>query len=118
MTRYLNLTLIAVMIGVAAVVYGMKYEAETVAEKVRALKREVDREREAVALLKAEWSMLNQPARLQELVARHNDHMGLAPLDPVQIGSLAEIPWRNGAPGAATATIDRPAGRQGEDGSR
>ncbi len=106
MTRYLNLALICTMILVVAAVYQIKYDAETAAETVRGLKAEVDKEREAIALLKAEWSLLNQPARLQALVERHPDYLELVPLDPIQIGELSEIPMRPEPVDETTASIE------------
>ena len=92
------------LILVVAAVYQIKYDAETAAETVRGLKAEVDKEREAIALLKAEWSLLNQPARLQALVERHSDYLGLVPLDPIQIGQVSEIPMRPEGVDEATAS--------------
>ena len=50
------------------------------------------REQEAISLLKAEWSVLTQPARLQDLVERHADVLKLAPMTAEHIGTLADIP--------------------------
>lgn len=66
----------------AAMVYGL-YEVE---HAVRQLDRQhedlraaIAREREAIRVLRAEWSYLNQPSRLQNLVARHTDLRLVAP---------------------------------------
>lgn len=90
--RYLNLVfVIAVVIG-AATVFDMKMAAERSAERVAELKRKIEDEREAIRLLRAEWSLLNQPQRLQGLVERYSDFLQLQPLEPKQIVSLDALP--------------------------
>jgi hypothetical protein len=51
-----------------------------------------------VSLLRAEWSLLNQPTRVQELVSRHADELKLAPLDPKQIVRFEQLPPRPSGP--------------------
>lgn len=94
MLRTLNIALIALMLGGAGVVYQLKYEAERAANKVSKVSRKIEQERDAIATLKAEWSLLNQPKRLQELVERYRSYLELDPLDPMQIGAIDEIPFR------------------------
>ena len=85
MVRTLNIVFIlAVVIG-AATVYDMKLAATKSAEKVADLKRQIDEERDSIRHLKAEWSLLNKPDRLQSLVERYNDYLLLEPLDVKQI---------------------------------
>ena len=94
MFRILNIVLIfAVVIG-AAVVFNMKHDAENAAERVARLQRAIDQEEGKIDLLKAEWSVLNQPARLQGLVERYNAYLQLEPLDAKQIASIDDLPTR------------------------
>ena len=72
----------------------MKLAAKKSASHVAELQRQIDDEREAIRLLKAEWSMLNQPERLQRLVERYNSYLQLQPLDVKQIVSPEELPAR------------------------
>jgi hypothetical protein len=92
MNRFVNALLVFLMVLSATAVYDMKYEAELAAENVRKVEREIAREQEAISLLKAEWSVLTQPARLQDLVERHADVLKLAPMTAEHIGTLADIP--------------------------
>ncbi|NBN63365.1 hypothetical protein GWI72_01825 [Microvirga tunisiensis] len=92
MVRYLNLIfVIAVVIG-AAVVFDMKMAAERSAERVAELKRQIVEERDAIRVLRAEWSILNQPDRLQGLVERYGEYLQLQPLDPKQIVKIEDLP--------------------------
>jgi hypothetical protein len=45
-------------------------------------------------MLKAEWSMLTQPARLQATVEKYADHFQLQPFSPEQISTIGEIPMK------------------------
>jgi hypothetical protein len=79
-------------------VFQVKYRAEAVADKVADLQREIDREQETLSLLEAEWSLLIQPARVQELVERHADVLALQPLAPEQITRIERLPMRPHGP--------------------
>ncbi len=94
MNRIVNILLVVLMIIGAAAVYDMKYEAEIAAERVADLRAQVVREREEISLLKAEWSLLNQPARLQKLVDRYHQFLELEPVDVRQILAIEELPAR------------------------
>ena len=94
MTRYFNIALLVAMIVAAAAVYDRKYDAEIAAEKVAELRRDIEREKDLIQHLKAEWAMLNQPARLQELVERYNAYLQLGPVDSEQIVRVEALPVR------------------------
>jgi len=94
MGRYFNLVLLIVTIAGAMVTYAMKHRAELAADHVASLRAEIAREKEALTMLRAEWSVLDQPARLQNLVARYADFLKLAPLDVRQIATLSDVPLK------------------------
>lgn len=75
-------------------VYSMKYEVERLQDRAGVLASDVVHQEETLNVLAAEWSYLNNPARLQELAARHLD---LAPVAARRIGTLEEIPFRAAA---------------------
>lgn len=92
MNRFVNALLVFLMVLSAAAVYDMKYEAELAAEKVASVERRIAQEQERISLLKAEWSVLTQPARLQDLIERHADILQLAPMSAEHIGTLSDVP--------------------------
>jgi hypothetical protein len=98
MIRWLQVISVVAAAGAAVFVFQIKYRAEAVAEQAAELQRTLDQENETVSLLKAEWSLLIQPARVQELVERHAQRLGLAPLDPAQITKLENLPMRPKGP--------------------
>ena len=77
MGRIFNALLLTVMIAGAIVTYNMKHRAEVEADKVARLQADIGAEKEAIGLLRAEWSKLTQPSRLEELVGRYGDHFKL-----------------------------------------
>lgn len=72
----------------AATVFVVKKDAERDAEAIRELDRKIAAERQRISELLAIWSGLDDPARLQALVERHNDVLRLEPITARQIVSV------------------------------
>jgi hypothetical protein len=100
MMRWLQIVSVVAAATAAIVVFQVKYRAEAVAEQAAELERELDREKETLSLLEAEWSLLIQPARVQELIERHAEALKLQPLDPAQITEIENLPMRPTGPAA------------------
>ena len=92
MIRILHILAITALIGSALYAYSVKYETLYYAEQIAKLKARVHRERDAIAVVKAEWQLLNRPDRLQAIADRHLD---LQPLDVRQLATFAELPNRS-----------------------
>jgi hypothetical protein len=109
--RLIHLIVIAALVSAAGYVYKIKFEATVQAERVAKVRTEIRSERDAVAALRAEWSKLDSPMRIQALAQRHLK--GLRTIDPYQFDSLDNLPERP-SPDAAIdpigAMLDRPAG--------
>jgi hypothetical protein len=106
MIRWLQVASVLAVTASAAFVFQVKYRSEAVAKRAADLQRAVEEEQEAISLLKAEWSYLIQPSRVQELIERHQERFELVPVLPEQIGTFADLPMRRAAP----ATELEPAG--------
>src|SRR5215468_3806123 len=98
MIRLVNICVIAALVFAAAHVYKIKFESIRQAERLAKLRTQVRNEREAIATLRAEWSRLDNPARIQELAARH---LALKPIDPHQFDRLDHLPERPAEPAPA-----------------
>ena len=98
MIRWLQVVSVVAAAGAAIFVFHIKYRAEAVAERTVELQRALDQEQETISLLEAEWSLLIQPARVQDVVERQADLLLLQPLDPAQITSLESLPMRPSGP--------------------
>ena len=117
MIRWLQIGSVVVAAVAALTVFQIKYRAEAVSERVADMQHRVDKEKEAISLLKAEWSFLIQPSRIQALVERHRDRLQLVPLDPAQVTHLDTIPARPvGLVSAESSTL--PAEGRSVNGSR
>jgi cell division protein FtsL len=92
--RFLNLCVLALLVAAAAYVYEIKFEATLRAERVAKMRGDIQRERDAIAALRAEWSTLENPARIQGLARRH---LRLRPPDSAQYDSLERLPERPSA---------------------
>lgn len=92
MIRVVNLIAVMITILTSFALYRVKYEASASAGQVARLRAEIAEEQKTVAILKAEWSHLNQPARLQELSSRYLD---LKPIDVHQIVTFQDLPQRS-----------------------
>ncbi|MEF2552695.1 hypothetical protein VQ042_15195 [Aurantimonas sp. A2-1-M11] len=94
MLKTLDIVLIAVMISAAAWTYKIKHEAETLETAVTKLERRIALERETISLLEADWSLLDQPNRLQRIANAFQDELQLQPMRPDQIVRPDELPRR------------------------
>lgn len=89
MIKTLNVLALAALIGSATMAYSVKYETILVAEKLKKRESELVREKDAIAILKAEWQLLNRPERLQKLAA---PEAGVQALSARQIVRANDIP--------------------------
>jgi hypothetical protein len=89
--RIIHLLVIGVLVFAAAYVYRIKMESTERTERVLRLRAEIREERDAIAVLRAEWARLDSPIRLQGLAERH---LALKPLNANQYDSLKTLPDR------------------------
>ncbi len=93
----LAIILVAVAIGVG--LFMVKYRVQDLEDQLVNINREIARDREAIQVLRAEWSHLNEPQRLRALADRH---LGMAPVAVEQVASRSgfddQIPVRPEAP--------------------
>jgi cell division protein FtsL len=91
MLRLLHMVVLAALFLAAADVYKIKYESTLQAEKVAKLRGEIRREQDTIANLRAEWSKLDRPDRIQELAQRH---LTLKAAEIVNYDPLDRLPER------------------------
>jgi cell division protein FtsL len=92
MMRILNILVIGALVAAAAYVYKIKFESTRQAERIAKIRMEIRQEQDAIAVLRAEWSKLDTPARIQELAKRHLS--SLKAIDPRQFDTLRNLPER------------------------
>jgi hypothetical protein len=89
--RILHLLVIGILVFAAAYVYRIKMESTVRTERVLRLHADIREQRDAIAALRAEWTRLDAPLRLQGLVERH---LPLKPVVATQYDSLKNLPER------------------------
>jgi cell division protein FtsL len=89
--RFINFLVICALMVAASVVYKIKFDSTLQAERVAKLRNELRNERNAIASLRAEWSALATPGRIQGLAERH---LALKPIQVIQFDDLASLPER------------------------
>jgi hypothetical protein len=95
MLRILNILVICALVLAAATVYKIKFDSTLQAARVARLRTELRRERDAIAVLRADWAKLDTPARIQQLADRF---LKLQPLNPRQIDTFDDLPPRPPVP--------------------
>ena len=72
-------------------VFAVKYEVQDLEADYTEINRSIERERQSIHVLLAEWSHLNEPARIRELA---REHLGLEGLTVGQVGDMSQLPMR------------------------
>ena len=104
--RLLNFVVIGALILAAAYVYRIKFDSTVQAERLAKIRGEVRHERDAIAALRAEWGVLDNPARIQALAQRF---LKLKTVAPTQFDTFDHLPDRPPPPDM-TAADDDPIG--------
>jgi len=92
--RTTDIVLIAVMVAGAAFTYKAKSDSEHQLSAMRKLESQIRLEEETIDLLKADWSLLTQPYRLQRLAEAYKAELNLQPVEAMQIAGPEDIPMK------------------------
>jgi len=92
MLRFVNICLVLGLVALAYVIYQVKYEARGLDSEIAALGKRIDEERDALAVLRAEWSLLNRPERIERLAQKY---LKLAPAKPSQLLTVNTVTDRD-----------------------
>jgi hypothetical protein len=104
MIRFASVLSIVLLLLVSFALYNGVYLVKGQERELKELDAAVAGEAEAIRVLKAEWSSLNRPERLQAMARRH---LKLGPTGASQIVMLANLPERGETlPDGTTRTID------------
>ena len=92
MFRTSDIILIALMVSATAMTYKIKRDAEEQQTAVYRLQAQIRTENDTIDLLRADWSLLTQPARLEKLTDVYSAQLDLQPVDAHQFVKLGELP--------------------------
>lgn len=107
MIRGLPTTILsAVLAGAVGIgLFFVKHEVKEQEARLSELNREIERNQEAIHVLKAEWSYLNDPARLRALSEKF---LSMKVVGPAQIATLDNLPMNDPNAGPLYAEAERP----------
>jgi cell division protein FtsL len=93
MIRFMNLNtaFLALTLLIAYGTYHVKYDAQRSVKQIKAIERQIEQEKDKERVLAADWTLLNEPARLQRLAAKH---LNLTPIEATQIASVVDLKAR------------------------
>ena len=92
MLRILNILAICALMGSAVYAYSTKYQTSFRAEQIAKTKFEIKAERDAIAVLRADWAYMTRPERLQPLAEKYLPEFG--PLQVTQLVTLQSLPQK------------------------
>lgn len=92
MLRFVNICLVLGLVALAYVIYHVKYEARGLDAEIASIGKKIDEERDAIAVLRAEWSLLNRPERIERLARKY---LKLAPAKPLQLVTIDTVSDRD-----------------------
>lgn len=86
-------TALSLSLAVAAGIglFYAKHRVQALEAELAGLQQQILRDREAIHVLRAEWSFLNDPERLAELARRH---LEMAPVSGSQLARFEDIPHK------------------------
>lgn len=90
--------ILAGLIGIG--LFFVKHEVKEQEARLSELNREIEHGQEAIHVLKAEWSYLNDPARLRALSEKY---LSMKVMGPPQVASIANLPMADPANGPVYA---------------
>lgn len=92
MIKASDVVLTGLMIAAAIWTFQIKHEAEISSDKVANLLRQIDREKDKIDLLQADWAVLTQPKHLQSVAGKFAGELRLQQLEVDQIITLENLP--------------------------
>lgn len=111
MIRPTTLLALIILAGSAFGLFQVKYRVQALQKDLVEINRQLDEERSAMHVLKAEWAYLNQPDRLRALTGRHlhlNAIMANQLQEEMDVGKAVEVAEEVAPPIVKTAASEQP----------
>lgn len=91
MIRLVTALWMILVLGGGVGLYLLKHEVQAMESRLAELRRQTYSDQQAIHVLRAEWTYLNEPARLKSLAQRH---LGMEPMSATQVAMIADLPRR------------------------
>jgi hypothetical protein len=87
-------TLFWILLGLSGGVglYLLKHEVQTMESRLADTRRQTYADQQSIHVLKAEWTYLNEPARLKNLAERY---LAMEPMSATQVAMIGDLPKRD-----------------------
>jgi cell division protein FtsL len=108
MLRFVNVCLLLGLIALAYVNYEVKYQSRGVDHDIAQLNRQIEKERDNIAVLRAEWSLLNRPDRIEKLAKQFLNLQEVTPQQLLTLDSVTQQEFDQKVATAAPAIPDVP----------
>lgn len=92
MFRAFEVLLIVAVLAATAYTFYIKHESEDRLAEIRKLEAEIKTHKDTIDLLEADWSLLNQPVRVQKLIEAFQEQLQLTTTEADQIVQYDELP--------------------------
>ena len=90
MSRITSVIVLCMLVGAAIATYAQKHEAGLAQARAEALEADIADMRDDIAILRAEWATLTDPARIESIVAEHLD---LVPVEHDRFVAIDDLPF-------------------------
>ncbi|MEE8393303.1 MAG: hypothetical protein V3R66_03085 [Rhodospirillales bacterium] len=91
MIRHTTILILLLAGALSLTLFTVKYHVQDLEQELTDLDRSIADDRQAIHVLKAEWSLLNDPERLRLLSTRY---LGMKPVEVEQFGDFDDLPER------------------------
>jgi hypothetical protein len=82
---------LTVVVGIS--LFLLKYQVQSLEDQLQATYVQIEKDKSTIRVLEAEWTYLNDPARLRRL---SEQHLGFSAPTAKQVATLAQLPYRDG----------------------
>ncbi len=112
MIRPFTCLCLAAACGSGLYLYSEKHRTVLLDRQISSVINQTQAARARIGLLRAEWALLNEPGRLQDMADKY---LALKPMAPTQFVQLADLPAHLPAPETAAEIADDAAAAQAQD---
>ncbi len=91
MLRFINISLLLMIVAMIVFLHQLKYESRLLEDRSRDLAAAIEKERDSIAVLKAELSLLLHPKRIERLAKKHLNLEVVKPEQVVTVEWLANV---------------------------
>ncbi|MBF0354475.1 MAG: hypothetical protein HQL43_04475 [Alphaproteobacteria bacterium] len=91
MIRLVTVVWLVLALGGGVGLYLLKHEVQAMEARLTDMRRQTYADQQSIHVLKAEWTYLNEPARLKGLAQRY---LGMEPMSATQVAMIGDLPRR------------------------